>query len=101
MKTTQTENLIAVDEFCFNNNVETSFITLLQENGLIEISIIQETKFIEIDQLVQLEKMIRFYYELNINLEGIETINHLLDRINAMQDEITTLKNRLLLYEEE
>jgi len=99
MRATQTENLIAVDEFCFNNNVETSFITLLQENGLIEISIIQETKFIEIDQLVQLEKMVRFYYELNINLEGIETINHLLDRINVMQDEITTLKNRLLLYE--
>ncbi|MDR3705706.1 MAG: chaperone modulator CbpM [Paludibacteraceae bacterium] len=99
MKSVQPKNLIAVDEFCFNNNVETSFISLLEQNGLIEISIIEETKFIEADQLRELERMVRFYYELNINLEGIETITHLLQRIDTLQQELITLKNKISFYE--
>jgi hypothetical protein len=97
----QTEYLIAVDEFCANHNIEISFISSLQNNGLIEITTIKETGFIDAGQLQQLEKFIRFYYELDINLEGIETIAHLLHRINAMQDEIIALRNRLRLYETE
>ena len=95
----QTEYLIAVDEFCAKHNIEISFVSSLQQTGLIEITTIEEAWFIDVDQLKQLEKFIRFYYELNINLEGIETINHLLQRVNAMQDEIITLRNRLGLYE--
>ena len=95
----QTENLIALDEFCAKYNIEISFISLLQQNGLIEITTVSETNFIEAGQLQQLEKFIRLYYELEINLEGIETINHLLERIKSLQDEIILLKNRLRLYE--
>ena len=95
----QTKIFIAVNEFCTNHNIEISFISSLQETGLIEIATIEETAFIDADQLQQVEKFIRFYYDLDINLEGIETITHLLRRMNAMQDEITSLRNRLSLYE--
>jgi len=95
----QTENLIAVNEFCISHNIEISFISSLQKAGLIELTIIEETFFIDADQLQQLEKIVHFYYELDINIEGIETINHLLQRINSLQDEIVMLKNRLRLYE--
>ncbi|HEY3389754.1 MAG TPA: chaperone modulator CbpM [Prolixibacteraceae bacterium] len=95
----QTKNYIAINEFCTNHNVEFSFIHSLQETGLIEITTIEETAFIDTDQLQQVEKFIRFYYDLDINLEGIETITHLLQRMNAMQEEIISLRNRLGLYE--
>jgi hypothetical protein len=96
----QTEYLIAIDDnFCARHGIEISFLNSLQQTGLIEITIIQETRFIESAQLQQLEKFIRFYYELDINLEGIETIHHLLQRINSMQEEIIHLKNKLRLYE--
>jgi len=95
----QPEYLIAINEFCANSNIEISFINSLEQNGLIEITTIKETGFIDADQLQQLEKYIHFYYELDINLEGIETIVHLLRRIDLMQDEIITLKNRLRFYE--
>ena len=95
----QTENLISINEFCINQNIEISFISSLQQTGLIEITTIQETGYIDASQLQHLEKIIRFYYELDINLEGIETITHLLQQINSMQDEIIALKNRLRLYE--
>jgi hypothetical protein len=95
----QTGNLIAVNEFCVNHNIQISFITSLQQIGLIEITNIDEAGFIDAGQLQHLEKIVRFYFELDINLEGIETIGHLLERIQAMQNEIITLKNRLRLYE--
>ena len=95
----QTENLIAVDAFCANYNIEISFISSLQQNGLIEITTIKETEFINASQLRHLERIVHLYYELDINIEGIETITHLLHRINSMQDEIIALKNRLRLYE--
>ena len=95
----QTENLIAVDAFCANYNIEISFISSLHQIGLIEITTIKETEFINVRQLRHLEKIVHLYYELDINIEGIETITHLLHRINSMQDEIIALKNRLRLYE--
>lgn len=95
----QTENLIAIDVFCSNHNIEISFISSLKETGLIEITTIEEAWYIDTEQLQQLEKFIHFYYDLDINLEGIESITHLLQRINAMQDEIVALRNKLRLYE--
>ena len=95
----QTEYLVAVDEFCACHNIEISFISSLQQTGLIEITTIEQNGFIVADQLPQVEKYIRFYYDLDINLEGIETISHLLDRMNSMQQEIAELRNRLSFYE--
>jgi hypothetical protein len=95
----QTVNFITVNEFCSNWNIEVSFIKSLQENGLIEIVTISEIAYIKISQLRQLEKMVSFHYELDINLEGIETIEHLLQRMHTMQDEIKDLRNKLRLFE--
>ena len=99
MKPIQTKKLVTVDEFCLLSNVETSFVTSLERSGLIELLVIQETRYVEADQLRQLEKMVRFHYEWDINLEGLETIMHLLQQINTLHDETMTLKNRLLFYE--
>ena len=95
----QIENLIALDEFCAKHEIEISFVDSLQQNGLIEITMIENAWFIDSNQLLKLEKFVRFYYKLDINLEGIETISHLLERVNALQDELTMLKNRLGIYE--
>jgi len=95
----QSEYLIAIDEFCAKHDIEVSFISSLQQTGLIEITTVEEVGFIPVDQIQQLEKFMRFYYELDINLEGIETISHLLKRVTDLQEEITNLRNRLGLYE--
>lgn len=94
------ENLIPANEFCKQHHIEFSFIHLLHENGLIEISTVEETECIPVSRLPELEKMVRLHYELDINLEGIEAIRHLLRRVKSMQHEITVLKNRLRLYED-
>lgn len=99
MRPRRTEYLIAIDDLCANHDVEISFINSLLEAGLIEITTVEETGFIDSSQMQHLEKILRFYYELGINVEGIETITYLLQRINSLQDEIITLRNRLRLYE--
>lgn len=95
----QTDEMIAADEFCTHHNIELTFINSLKESGLVEISVVEEKVFLPVSQLSQLEKMVRLYYELDINLEGIETITYLLQRMNEMQQQIVQLSNRLNRYE--
>ena len=94
------EHLISTDEFCSHYNVEYSFLNALQQHGLIEITNVDEHKFIFNDHLKNIEKLVRLHYELDINVEGIEAITYLLNRVKTMQDEITFLRNRLGIYEE-
>ncbi len=93
------DNLIPADEFCASHNIEISFILSLHENGLIEMMTIEETGYIYASQVRDLERIVHLYWDLDINLEGIETINHLLRQMDSMQGEITSLKNRLRFYE--
>lgn len=93
------EEMVAAQEFCISHNVEISFLNSLSESGLLETTTIEETIFISQDQLPELEKMVRFHYDMDINLEGIEAIHHLLQQMKTMQDEIRSIRNRLSLYE--
>lgn len=95
----QTEEMIIVTEFCIHHNIDLSFINALQESGLIEITQTEEKLYLHESQLPDLEKMVRLYYEMDINLEGIETITYLLSRMNEMQQQIMLLNNRLNVYE--
>ena len=97
----QTENLIPVSEFCVHHNIEFSFISSLNDYGLVAIEKVAETAFIPVSQLPELEKYMRLYYELEINLQGIEAITYLLQRVQNMQHEMLALKNKLRLYEED
>ena len=94
------ENLIFADEFCVRYNAELSFITTLHEYGLIEVTTVEENYFIDTNQLQKLEQYTRWHYDLDINLEGIEVIDHLLSRVKNLQNEINSMQNRLRMYEE-
>jgi chaperone modulatory protein CbpM len=95
----QTGDLIAANELCIYHNIEYSFISSLSEQGLIEITTIEETRYIPTDQLHKLEQYIRLHTDLDINLPGIEAVSHLLERIESMQRRITSLQNKLRLYD--
>jgi chaperone modulatory protein CbpM len=94
-----TDDLIRVELICSSYSVEPSFIDSLYELGLIEITVVDENKFLEAQRINDLERMIRMHYDLDINLEGIETISHLLQQINRLQEEMNMLKNRLRFFE--
>jgi chaperone modulatory protein CbpM len=96
----QTEAMIPAIAFCMHHNIELSFIHSLREYGMIETVLMEEKVYFPADQLERLEKIVRLHYELDINLEGIETITHLLVRLEGMQEQIVQLTNRLSAYED-
>ena len=97
----QTEEMIPADEFCIHHKIELSFINSLNESGLLEIFSTEEKIFVPVNQLNRLESLVRLYYEMDINLEGIETISYLLQRMSDMQQQISLLSNRLSRYEQD
>lgn len=64
----QTANMIPVDEFCIHHNIELSFIYSLQDSGLLQITRMEQKFFVTACQLPQLEKIVRLYRDLDINL---------------------------------
>jgi hypothetical protein len=96
----KTENLIPAIEFCTSHDIEFSFIYSLQETDLIELIIIEETIFLNPAELPKLEQILRLHRELEINLEGIDVIINLLDRVEQIQYEMNVLKNKLRKYDD-
>lgn len=86
------ENWISIEQCCVVYNIEHSFVLKLDEHGLIELIRSNETIFITFEQLSDLEKYMHLHYELEINMEGLETIKHLLDRVHDLQKELNRLK---------
>ena len=95
-----TATLITTTDFCTWHQVEYTFISSLREAGLVEIKVIDQTEYIPETQLQKLERMTRLHNELDINVEGIEAITYLLERLDNVKDEMRTLRNRLKRYEE-
>ena len=93
------EDMIAAIEFCRSHNIELTFLNALSESGLLHITTEEETVFINREELPQLEKLVSFHYDMDINLEGIEAIHHLLQQVKMMQAEMRALKSRLSIYE--
>ena len=97
----ESEKMIPASEFCIYHNIELSFIYSLKESGLIDVAIIEEKIFVPVSQLKHLEQLMRLKQEMDINIEGIETVNYLLQRIRDMQQHILELNNKLAFYENE
>ena len=94
------KNLIQIKQFCVYHEIENTFITELHNYGLVEIIIQEEDEYLQPEQLPAIEKMIRMHYDLKINLEGIDAIYHLLNKIEALQQNLTTTQNKLRLFEQ-
>jgi hypothetical protein len=94
-------NLILIEHFCTNCDIDDSFLTSLNEYGLVEIIIIEDRSYIHKEHVKSVEKMVSFHYDLNINLEGIDAISNLLKQIDTLQEELDKTKNKLRFYEED
>lgn len=85
-------NRILIEDCCRYYSIETSFVKTLGEYGLIELEYISEAYFISHEQLSLLERYMHLHYDLDINMEGIEAISHLLEKVETLQAELRALK---------
>lgn len=89
--------LIIIDELLKNSHIEPSFIVLLRNEGLIDITVVEGQQYIHESQLSDLEKFANMYYDLSINIEGIDVIHNLLQKMSTMEHELYELR-KLLQY---
>ncbi len=90
-----TDNLIRIEYFCEQYNVEFSFVNALKESGLINFVVVEESSYLSAEDLKEIEKLIRLHYELGVNIEGIDVIANLLNQIAGLQQELTVARNKL------
>lgn len=93
------QNYILVKTLCVHYKIEISFIKELNNVGLIEIEQLDSGDFIHEEKIGDLEKMIRMYHELNVNIEGIDVVFNLLQKEIQLKEEVQELRNRLSFYE--
>ncbi len=90
---------IPADVFCTYYHVELSLVRAIGEYGLVEVAAKGDQVMIATDQLADLERVLRLHDDLGINLEGIEAINFLLERVRSLQAEVRELRGRLRAHE--
>lgn len=90
---------IIISEYCTHSQIEPEFIISLQEVGLIELMEQDNELYIETSRLRDLERYTRWHYDLQINAEGIDVIQNLMNQIDDMKSEISRLRELVRLME--
>ena len=93
------KELITITEYCVKYDIDPSFVHSLEESGIIIFTNVGMEKFIHITQFPEIDRYIHFHYDLHINIEGIDAIRHLLNKVSSLQEEIQQLKRQLQLHE--
>ncbi len=83
---------IKINEYLVQENVEQTFIFRLEEEGIIQIRRTENEIYINEDLLPSLEMFSRWYYEMGINIEGIDALRHMRNRLEELQREIIRLR---------
>lgn len=95
----ENEKLIPIEQLCVHYHIDFSFIHALSEYGLVEIETLEDVQYLDADQIKDIEKMIRLHFDLHINMEGIDAIFHLLQRVETLRNELAHLRNQFPLHE--
>lgn len=91
--------LIIITEYCSQSQVDPEFLFSLEEVGLVNFVKRNDECYVYASQLGDLDRYVRWHYELSINAEGIDVIQNLMNRIDNMQQEIGRLKEIIRLME--
>lgn len=68
-------------------NVEIHFLNSLEECGLIKTFEENQEKYIDYEELANLERFANWHYDLEVNLAGLEIIENLLKKIEVLISE--------------
>ena len=67
---------ISIEEIIRLYNIEITFLNDLEGSGLIQTEIINDVRYLHYDQLTDFEKFASWYYDLEVNIPGLEIIHN-------------------------
>ncbi len=91
--------IVSIKNICSIYEIPISFIDELVEYEFVEINEKNKKRYIKTKDLNKFEKIIRLHFDLNINMEGIDVINNLLNKIDKLEKENLKLKNMLSFFD--
>ena len=92
------KDILKLEKFCELYEVPTSFVDSLNQFELIHLTTIDEELYINNEELPVIERFIRLHYDLDVNVEGLDVINNLVEKISNLQKQIIQLENELIYY---
>jgi chaperone modulatory protein CbpM len=95
------EPYISIERLCSLHEIELTFFTHLHEMGRIKYVTVEKTPCIHRDTLTEVERMIRLHRDLEVNPQGIDVIMNLLERLEQLQHELNTTRNRLYFFDKD
>jgi chaperone modulatory protein CbpM len=96
----ESNELIPIHTFHHHYHVEEAFITSLYDLQLVEITTIDDVRYVAVTHLPQVEKLIRLHSDFNLNADALAIAAHLLEKVENLQSELLTLRSRLRIYED-
>jgi hypothetical protein len=91
----EVENLISLVQFCEHHSIDKDFILSLDDHDIIKVITVNGNSYIHIDAVEKTEKIIRLHIDLSINIEGIDVIIRLLEKIEILENELKKIKGEL------
>ena len=93
------ENYIQIELYCKQTETPLEFIDDLLEFDMIEVQRIEDKIYVQPHYIVEIERIYRLRRDLGINMEGIDTLSHMLQKMNRLEKEVKWLRDRLTIYE--
>ncbi len=94
-------DLVIINEYCTRSHIDPEFIMQLEDEGLIQINIIDNEQYLNLSEINKLERYVRLHYDLSVNVEGISVVQHLLENMEEMRKEILHLRQRMRLLDDD
>lgn len=76
-------------------NIEITFFDELVDCGLLKVQTENNTQYLMYEDLSAFERFANWYYDLEINLPGLEVIHNMLQKMEALKQKNRDLMNKL------
>ncbi|MBC2840041.1 chaperone modulator CbpM [Robiginitalea sp. SC105] len=93
------ERYILIRDFCQGHSLDEQFVFELQKVELVRIVEVGQDPAIPHSELHRLERMVRLHRDLDIGPQGLQAVQHLLDRLERLQEELLQLRRKVNRYE--
>ena len=80
-------NRISREELVEIYGIEINFFNALQDSGLVKTESENQITYLLFEELPAFERFTNWHYDLEVNLAGLEVLNHLLQKIDDLQAE--------------
>ncbi len=79
---------ISVEKLCNVYHISLDEVLIMEEHELIEVTYVEEKMLLDMDEIAKLERYMRLYSDLGVNIQGLAVINDLLDEVERLNKEL-------------